>query len=160
VRPGLNTGLIMHRTQGDTSRAPRSAAEPQRDVWRGLVRTHLARPTPDEEGFRVADRSGPAASPARTRNTKSRRSAGKMKMFRGRRYRCAYLTSEAIERFALRFPTTSSIGRNPFGKTRQAGSFQSPSHNLAVMIKVKQREHQYLPHRHPSQDRMRQPIAI
>lgn len=92
----------MHRTQGDTSRAPRSAAEPQRDVWRGRVRTHLACPTPDEEGFRVADRSGPAATPARTRNKESRRSAGEMKMFRGQQYRCAYLTSEAIERFAVR----------------------------------------------------------
>lgn len=113
MRPGLNTGLIMHRTQGDTSRAPRSAAEPQRDVWRGRVRTHLARPTPDEEGFRVADRSGPAATPARTRNTKSRRSAGKMKMFRGQRFRCAYLTSEAIERFdAARLSDTQILSLN------------------------------------------------
>ncbi len=105
----------MHRTQGDTSRAPRSAAEPQRDVWRGRVRTHLACPTPDEEGFRVADRSGPAATPARTRNKESRRSAGEMKMFRGQQYRCAYLTSEAIERFCMPWLQTTTASNTAAG---------------------------------------------
>ena len=61
----------MHRTSGDTSRAPGPAAEPQRDVWRGRVGHRPPRPTPDEEGFRVANRSEPAATPARTRNKKA-----------------------------------------------------------------------------------------
>ncbi len=64
-------GPIMHRTPGDTSRAPRPAAEPQRDVYRGRVGHRPPRPTPDEEGFRVANRPEPAATLTRTRNNKA-----------------------------------------------------------------------------------------
>jgi hypothetical protein len=39
-------------------------------------------------------------------------------------------------------------------------SLQSPSDILAMMIEVKKREHQHLPHRHQPQDGMRQAIAI
>ena len=53
----------MHRIQGDTSRAPRSAAEPQRDVWRGRVRRYLPHRLPMKKDSASPTGQGPLLPP-------------------------------------------------------------------------------------------------
>jgi hypothetical protein len=53
-----------------------------REMFGAVVsRDSLARPTPDEEGFRVVNRSEPAATSTRTRNKKAKDRLGKRKCF-------------------------------------------------------------------------------
>jgi hypothetical protein len=54
--------------EGDVGSPARDRAQ---KVWRGRVGHRPPRPTPDEEGFPVANRSEPAAASTRTRNNKA-----------------------------------------------------------------------------------------